>query len=173
MDGLQSCKFLIVDSSSHMRQILEAVIRGFGVRRVSHATYGHEADALMRQTVFDVVMIDYVLHDRDGIGLIRQVRHDATHPNRYSAFVGVSSSTERRRIEAARDAGVSELCCKPIIPKDMFRKLVAACDYPRGFVLSPAYIGPDRRRRNPDSWTGEERRADRKAGASAAINQLA
>ncbi|ESQ73984.1 response regulator [Asticcacaulis sp. AC402] len=165
MVGLQNCKILIVDSNAHMRQILETVLRGFGAKRIFAAMSAEEADIAMERSEYDLILLDYVLEGGDGLALTRRVRAKEHHPNRFSPIIIISGSTEKRRIEAARDAGINEVCVKPVIPKDLFRKLVAVADYPRGFVLAPNYKGPDRRRRSADNYPDEERRADRKATA--------
>jgi two-component system, chemotaxis family, chemotaxis protein CheY len=66
--------------------------------------------------------------------------------------------TERARIIEARDAGVSELVAKPIVPARLLARLDAAVFQPRPFVKSPAYIGPSRRR-SIKGASGPRRRA--------------
>ena len=59
---------------------------------------------------------------------------------------------------AARDAGVTEICAKPVTAKQMWEKIVAVVNNPRPFVKTAGYFGPDRRRRMED-YAGPERRA--------------
>ncbi|WP_155914669.1 response regulator [Asticcacaulis sp. AC460] len=172
MVGLQNCKILIVDSNAHMRQILETVLRGFGARRIFTATSAEEAEIAMERSTYDIILLDYVLEGGDGLAVTRRVRAKENHANRFSPIIVISGSTERSRIEAARDAGINEVCVKPVIPKELFRKLVAVVDYPRCFVLAPNYKGPDRRRRSADNYPGEERRADRKAARRQAMQSM-
>jgi two-component system, chemotaxis family, chemotaxis protein CheY len=155
-----------------MRQILETVLRGFGAKRIFSATSAEEADIAMERSTYDIILLDYVLEGGDGLAVTRRVRAKEHHPNRFSPIIVISGSTEKSRIEAARDAGINEVCVKPVIPKDLFRKLVAVADYPRCFVLAPNYKGPDRRRRSADNYPGEERRADRKAAARKSMQAL-
>ena len=60
-------------------------------------------------------------------------------------------------VEAARDAGATEFCAKPVTAQEMMRKLAAIIDKPRAFVRSAAYQGPDRRRRRDPEYLGGEK----------------
>ncbi|MCR9267419.1 MAG: response regulator, partial [Alphaproteobacteria bacterium] len=66
-------------------------------------------------------------------------------------------------VMAARDAGVTEFCCKPVTAKEMFSKIASVINEPRPFILNKSYFGPDRRRADPDKATykGPERRKSR------------
>jgi len=156
--GLQACTFLVVDSNSHMRQIIDTVLRGFGARKITKCHDIDEAFSHIRRTKFDVILTDCVLEYGDGIAFVKQVRHTADHLNRFTPIIMVTAFCERPRIEAARDAGANEVCVKPVVPKDLFRKLVAVADYPRPFVVGEAYVGPERRRRGDPNYDGPERR---------------
>ena len=158
--GLGECRFLVVDSNEYMRQILDAVLRGFGARTIFKARDGHEALQHLRHATFDVMTTDFVLPCIDGVELTRQLRHWEDNPNRYIPVIMVTAYASRPRVELARDAGVSEVCCKPVTPRELFRKLVAVTDYSRAFVQSQAFIGPDRRRRQDVAYAGPERRYD-------------
>ena len=58
MAGLQSCNFLVVDSNPHMRQIIDTVLRGFGVRAITKCHDVDEAVSHIQRTKFDVIMPD-------------------------------------------------------------------------------------------------------------------
>jgi hypothetical protein len=61
-------------------------------------------------------------------------------------------------VEAARDAGVTEFCAKPVSAAELYRKVRVAINAPRSFIRTPLYFGPDRRRRDDVSYDGKERR---------------
>jgi DNA-binding response OmpR family regulator len=79
----------------------------------------------------------------------------------------LSAYSERSKVEAARDAGVTEFCCKPITAKEMFSKIAAVINEPRPFIRNRHYFGPDRRRNDPDKtvYKGPERRKSRQKAA--------
>lgn len=169
MAGLQECRFLIVDSNIYMRQIVETIMRGFGARSITTTGSGDEAWMLMRQRKYDCILMDFIMPGVDVFKMTQQIRRTTDHPNRHTPIIIVSASSERSRIEGARDAGVNEMCTKPVIPRNLFLKLVAVCDHPRPFIVSEGYVGPDRRRRRDPSFTGVERRGQVHADATAAL----
>ncbi len=171
--GLSECRFLVVDSNEYMRQIVDAILRGFGARTVFKASDGHEALQHLRHATFDVMTTDFVLPCIDGVELTRQLRQWEDNANRFIPVIMVTAYASRARVELARDAGVSEVCCKPLTPRELFRKLVAVTDYSRAFVQSQAYIGPDRRRRQDPAYAGLERRYDGLAGADRDVLEAA
>jgi DNA-binding response OmpR family regulator len=75
----------------------------------------------------------------------------------------VTGHTERARIEAARDAGVTEFLAKPITVQSLLDRLIKIVERPRPFVRSEAYFGPDRRRRRSESGAAPRRRRDDRA----------
>jgi predicted metal-binding transcription factor (methanogenesis marker protein 9) len=66
---------------------------------------------------------------------------------------------EKSRVEAARDAGVTEFCAKPVTAVELYRKVCSVINSPRSFVRTKMYFGPDRRRRSK-AFSGEERRVN-------------
>ena len=58
----------------------------------------------------------------------------------------VTGHTERARVEAARDAGVTEFIAKPITTQALLLALVEIVERPRPFIRCENYFGPDRRR---------------------------
>jgi DNA-binding NarL/FixJ family response regulator len=96
--------------------------------------------------------------DEDGIAFLRKLRHETESPSPYVPVIMLTAHSERARVEAARDAGVTEFCAKPVTAAEMIRKVAAVIDHPRHFVRSDSYFGPDRRRRADPSYRGPERR---------------
>lgn len=158
MVGLGACRFLIVDSNDYMRQIIEAVLRGFGARHFAKAKTGEEALEQLQTGHFDIITTDYLLPALDGAELTRLIRRWDGNPNRFTPIIMISAFSPRSAVETARDAGVSEFCCKPLAPRDLFRRLVAVVDHSRAFVQSQGYVGPDRRRRQDPNYAGPDRR---------------
>jgi CheY-like chemotaxis protein len=140
-----------------MRQIVETILRGYGARMI--ITLENSADALhaLRTRPFDIVFTEYLMPGMDGAELIYTLRRTDCI-NRYVPVILMTAFTSRPRVERARDSGVTEVCAKPVSPRELFRKLASVIDNPRPFVQSAAYVGPDRRRRRDPAYAGEERR---------------
>jgi len=153
--SLENVRFLLVDDNAHSLDIVRTIVRGFGATHVAEASNPAEALTHLRRDAVDIVVLDYQLGEHDGVEFLRHLR---TEPD---------SPSEPGRVKAARDAGATEFCAKPVTAAELLRKIGAVIDHPRPFVRSAGYFGPDRRRRDDPAYKGPERRKDRDSKASA------
>jgi two-component system chemotaxis response regulator CheY len=70
----------------------------------------------------------------------------------------LTGHSERQRVVAARDAGITEFMAKPISAHALYQRILNVVANPRPFVKTKSYFGPDRRRTVKPSYTGPERR---------------
>lgn len=151
-------RFLVVDDNDASVQIVRTVLKALGVKEVTAVATLAGALQKLETEKTDIVVLDLLLGEQDGLDLLRAVRReDSRHA--FLPVLVLSAYTDKERVEAARDAGATEVCAKPISPAELYRKLVTMIAEPRAFVRSPGYFGPDRRRHQSDGWTGKERRA--------------
>lgn len=151
-------RFLIVEDHEPSIQIVRTLLKSLGVKDV--VAVHTPADALWRldNEKFDIVVLDLLLGEETGLDLLRNMRREESR-HAFLPVLVLSAYTEKSRVEAARDAGASEICAKPVAPAEMYRKLVSMIVEPRMFVRTGGYFGPDRRRRKADeSYRGPERR---------------
>jgi len=149
---------LIIDDNAHMISIIRSMLLGFGISRTHESRDAAEAFDLVRHEPIDLIIVDYQMPLLDGLEFIQMVRRGADMKNPFVPIILLTAHTERSRIIAARDAGVTEICAKPVTAKQMWEKIVAVVNHPRPFVKTAGYFGPDRRRRSED-YAGPERRS--------------
>jgi CheY-like chemotaxis protein len=159
---LSKLSMLVVDDNTNMIQIVKTILKNFGVTRIFEATDVGEAFALVRAHPIDLVFLDYHLGFMDGIEFIRMMRTAPDSPNPFLPIIMLTAHTEQHRVEAARDAGATEFCAKPVTAAEIYRKIAEVIERPRKFVRAASYCGPDRRRHQVD-FPGLERRRDRMA----------
>jgi DNA-binding response OmpR family regulator len=163
---LDRLRVLVVEDNPHMTLIVKTILRGFGIQEITEARTPEAAWTRLGAEPFDILVVDRQLGDEDGLDLTRRIRASKSGVNPYLPIIMLSAHTSRARIEEARDAGVTEFCCKPVTARDVFAKMAAIVDRPRAFVRTSVFFGPDRRRRMSDGFDGEERRQDAHAAAS-------
>jgi two-component system chemotaxis response regulator CheY len=162
-----------VDDNVHMLNIVKTILRGFGAVHVFEAKEPQEAIYRLRNDAIDIVVLDYLMGDEDGIAFLKKLRHERDSPSPYVPVIMLTAHSEKARVEAARDAGVTEFCAKPVTAAEMIRKVAAVIDHPRHFVRSDAYFGPDRRRRADPFYKGPERRRHKLADPEKASDDAA
>jgi DNA-binding response OmpR family regulator len=96
----------------------------------------------------------------DGLEFTREIRLSKRSINPFMPIIMITGHTEKHRVEAARDAGVTEFLAKPITPHSLYSRLAEIVERPRAFVRSESYFGPDRRRKALEHYAGPWRRHD-------------
>jgi two-component system chemotaxis response regulator CheY len=160
MSAFEHLKALIVEDNQHMRTLLRSLLNALGVTNVLEASNGEDAFALLRDKQPDLILTDLSMTPMDGLAFAREVRMSKASPNPYIPIIMVTGHTERHRIEAARDAGVTEVLAKPITAGNLFQRIGEIVDRPRPFVKCQTYFGPDRRRHVSEDYAGPFRRRD-------------
>lgn len=160
---------LIVDDNGHMINIVKTILRGFGMKHFFEAKDAAEAFDIVKSEAVDLIILDYNMDLLDGLDFVKLVRTGEDSPSPFVPVIMLTAYSERKRVMAARDAGVTEFCRKPINAIELYRKLRSVIEQPRDFVRTAHYFGPDRRRHDDNEYAGPFRRKsdeDREATTS-------
>ena len=156
-------RFLLCDDNAHMRRILRTLLHSFGAREVHEAEDGASGLEAYSNHAPDVVILDWVMPIFDGLELTQMIRQPGANANPFVPIIMVTGHTEKERVTAARDAGVTEFLAKPISAKALYQRVVNVVANPRPFIKTKSYFGPDRRRNVNPNYVGPERRKGGKA----------
>lgn len=154
---MERLRVMVVDDNRHMINIVKTILRGFGIKEFYDARDAVEAFDLVRAEMVDLIIVDYAMEILDGTDFVRLVRTADDSPNHYIPIIMLTAYSERSKVEAARDSGVTEFCAKPVTATELYRKVLSVVNAPRPFVRTNHYFGPDRRRRRGE-FKGSERR---------------
>ena len=150
---------LIVEDDKLARDLVLEICREIGFHVCEWAKDGGHAIKVLNKEKPDIVVTDLVMPGMDGLTLARTLRDPVKSPNPLIPIILMSASISKSLVFKARDAGVNELLAKPLKSKLVFDRLFEIIERPRDFVVAPAYVGPDRRRRRA-AFDGAERRTD-------------
>ena len=139
-------RFLIVDDNPHMRRILRTLLHSFGAREVHEAEDGAAGLEAYSNHGPDVVILDWIMPIFDGLELTQMIRQPDVMTNPFVPIILLTAHTGKRRVLAARDAGVTEVLAKPISAKSLHDRIVATMARPRKFIRTETYFGPEQRR---------------------------
>jgi CheY-like chemotaxis protein len=151
-------RVLIVDDNVHMRKMLSAIVRAFGVIAIHEAANGTQGWEKLRAIQADLVFVDWMMPEMSGLELVKLVRTSPDSPNPFLPVIMVTGHTQLEHVHQARDAGITEFMAKPISAKGVLARLTAVIEHPRSFVRTNGYFGPCRRRRRTEEYHGPERR---------------
>ncbi|HXJ00195.1 MAG TPA: response regulator [Micropepsaceae bacterium] len=158
--GLGPLTALIVEDNEHMRILLRTMLKAFGIREIFECKEGGEALRFIKHKMPDFALVDLAMAPMDGLHFTQAVRALPDKTDCVLPIIMVTGYTERRRIEAARDAGVTEILAKPVTPAGLFQRIEEIVLRPRPFVRTSTYCGPSRRRRNNPDYVGPWRRKE-------------
>jgi CheY-like chemotaxis protein len=151
-------RFLVIDDSVHMRRILRTLLLGFGAREVHEAADGATGLDAFNAYTPDIVIVDWAMPVLDGLELAQMIRQPEGNASPFTPIIMLTAHSERHRVTAARDAGVTEFMVKPISAAGLHQRIANVIANPRRFIRTRSYFGPDRRRSNSVGYTGPERR---------------
>jgi CheY-like chemotaxis protein len=151
-------RFIIIDDNTYMRRVVKALLHGFGAREVLEAEDGAAGLEAFMTHGPDVVILDWEMPILDGLEVTRMIRQPNTSSNPFAPIIMVTGHSEKRRVIQARDAGVTEFLAKPISSKALYDRILAVVAFPRPFIRTRTFFGPDRRRGASGTYTGPERR---------------
>jgi two-component system chemotaxis response regulator CheY len=157
---LKKISVLIVEDNQPMLELLKSLLDTFGFDKIYAAKNGEEGFKAYCRYKPDLVITDWMMRPVDGISLTRRIRNDPMSANQFTPIVLMTGFTEKRRVMQARDAGITEFLVKPFNARDLYRRLAQIIEHPRQFVRSEDFFGPDRRRKQGDSFVGPFRRAE-------------
>jgi two-component system, chemotaxis family, chemotaxis protein CheY len=161
-------RLLVIDDNPHMRRIVRTLLHGFGARDVFEAEDGATGLDAFTHNLPDIVLIDWSMPVFDGLELTKMIRQADANANPFVPIIMITGHTEKNRVTAARDSGITEFLAKPISAKALYHRIVNVIAHPRPFIKTTSYFGPDRRRNTNPTYAGPERR---RASASV-IEQL-
>ncbi|MDD2884239.1 MAG: response regulator [Dechloromonas sp.] len=108
---IEGLRVLLVDDSRASRNHLRRLLEELGISRITEATHGREAVALLEATMVDLVITDYNMPEMDGRELTEYIRTQSWQAE--VPVLMVTSEQNMGRLAAVERAGVSAICDKP------------------------------------------------------------
>jgi two-component system, chemotaxis family, chemotaxis protein CheY len=157
--NFEHLNIIIADDNVFMRRVIRKILQalGFQWNNSFEAANGADVLKLLETTTPDLIISDLNMLPINGLELTRRIRRSEESMIKFVPIIICTGHTETNHIMAARDAGATEVVCKPISARSLYERIQAIIERPREFVVSSDYIGPDRHRRH-DPIQGEDRR---------------
>lgn len=150
---------LIVESTKAMFDLTKSVLTTFGVNQI-YSAYNYDDGFEQFCTLNpDLLIIDWLEDPKNGLELTRKIRQDPQSPNPFTPIILMTGYSQKRRVIAARDSGITEFLVKPFTSKALYQRIEQLIERPRNFVKCETYFGPDRRRKREQDYMGKERRS--------------
>lgn len=148
---------IIADPNYHLASILKTMLTAMGFVHVQIVRSEKEAYECIRLYKYDILLTELSFREGSGLRLVERIRQTPECLNPTLPVIALSGRAELSDVMAARDVGINEFVVKPFTIQTIFDRLERVIEFPRNFLVSQNYIGPERRFRSTD-WTGTNRR---------------
>ena len=169
--NLENLNILLVEDNKHMQILIKEILRSFRIKQVRVADDGADAIKEMRTFATDLVVCDWNMQPIDGLEFVRMVRTSSDSPNPYVPVIMLTGHTETNRVMEARASGITEFLAKPVSARSLYQRICMVIEYPRQFIKTRTYTGPDRRRTPATQNTNKNRRASDKDSGDESLSQ--
>ena len=112
-------KIMVVDDSGYTRSMLRTALEIEGFKDVIEASTGTEAIEKFKSDHPDLVLLDIVMTEMDGIDVLRAIKQEDPE----AKVIIVSAIGQERYITEAKELGVLGYVAKPFSPKELIEKI--------------------------------------------------
>lgn len=130
-------KILSIDEEKEVQYYLKRIFLQSGYKLYTTGS-GKEGMEQLVNSCPDLVLLDLVLPDTDGIALIREIREVSDCP-----LIVVSSRAQEQDKVAALDAGADDYVTKPFGAKELLARIRCALRYRRKYGIHNVYQARD------------------------------
>jgi len=107
-------RFLVVDDHPINRLLVRQILKNNWIScEIVEADNGLKAIEALRKQDFDVILMDMVMPEMDGIEATRALRFDFDQPMRDTPVLGLTANVNPQDLERFAEAGVSAVVLKP------------------------------------------------------------
>ena len=122
--GAEAFRFLVADDHPLNRLLVKQVLlNAWPNSRVVEAENGHEAVQALQREAFDMVFMDMVMPQMDGIEAVHAVRSQLGAPACHTPVVGLTANVSPQDLERFKSAGVNDLMLKPFEPAQLCERV--------------------------------------------------
>jgi two-component system, chemotaxis family, chemotaxis protein CheY len=155
---LSQIRFLLIDPNPMSTDLTTDLLAAMGARLIRKHATTDKALADLHSEPFDILITEWNTTPMGGLELVEHIRTSPKSPNRLMPILLMTARSEEEYVVQARDRGITEFLAKPFTADSLFRRIVSIVAFPRPFIDSDRYFGPDRRRRKDGGYKGPERR---------------
>ncbi len=158
---LEDVSVLLFAADGAVGAMLRMALRGAGLRTILMVSSPEETVHVITDKDPDLMLVHVGLDEADsGLRIVRFIRRWDGSPKPRIPIVAVSPRRDLTSVNAVLQAGVHEFTLFPASTEELQRKMMAAVQVEREFIVSEAYVGPSRRRMTDPEYRGPARRAD-------------
>jgi CheY-like chemotaxis protein len=112
-------RILVVDDEPAMQELIRVILERFGFELITALNVTTAVEVLRQKPLPDLVLLDMMMPDIDGLELLRQIRETKVFDN--LPVVIVSAAVDSDRIRKGLDMGADRYITKPAISHNLLK----------------------------------------------------
>ena len=112
-------RILVIDDDPAMQELIRAILERWGFELITALNVASAVEILRQKPLPDLVLLDMMLPDIDGLELLRQIRETKVFDN--LPVIIVSAMADSDRIRKGLDMGADRYITKPAISHNLLK----------------------------------------------------
>jgi DNA-binding response OmpR family regulator len=112
-------RILVIDDDPAMQELIRVILERFGFELIPALNVASAVEILRQKNLPDLVLLDMMLPDIDGLELLRQIRETKVFDN--LPVIIVSAMADSDRIRKGLDMGADRYITKPAISHNLLK----------------------------------------------------
>lgn len=114
-------KILTVDDMGTMRKIIKSLLAQLGYNNVDEAENGRDGLYKLKQSKYDLVLLDWNMPEMDGITLLQEIRKDPQLKD--TPVIMVTAEAKKENVLLAIQSGANNYIVKPFTAETLKEKM--------------------------------------------------
>ncbi len=112
-------RILVIDDDPAMQELIRVILERWGFELITALNVASAVEILRQKPLPDLVLLDMMLPDIDGLELLRQIRETKVFDN--LPVIIVSAMADSDRIRKGLDMGADRYITKPAISHNLLK----------------------------------------------------
>ncbi len=127
-----NAKVLIVDDNAMNISVIKALLKRTEIK-VDSVTSGKECLELTKTNKYDMILLDHMMPEMDGVATLKKIREDNSNPNQNGIIIALTANAVVGCREMYLEYGFSDYFSKPIQADKMDAMLIEYL--PKGLIM--------------------------------------
>jgi len=154
--SLDKVDVLLIDPDPKVRAMVRSILQTSGFRKVKEGTGLKDIMYEFQIKMPDMIISDIKLPDGNFNTFVYKLRHHDIGTNPFLPILAMAASPTADDIRAVVQAGADDLITKPLSPGQFTQRIKALITSRKPFMVTSAYIGPDRRKEEEKKRPGRK-----------------
>ncbi len=150
----ENVDILIIDPDRAVRSSVRNILIDNGFRNVTIGSGMADIEMKLRINMPDLLISDINLPDGNLNSFVYSLRHHNLGTNPFVSVIATAWSPTTEEVRGIVQAGADDMITKPMSANQILQRIKAQINARKPFVVTSAYIGPDRRKPGPDHDRG-------------------